>query len=111
MYAAVFEMTGWLGVQQYVFEGDGPEQIMDRFQQIQDLDCLVMMGMQQERGAGKKQLEKLEEFLGKLYRGKLTMEDVRALDVNISIGHFRCLDVAEGEEAIAELRQKYPAAR
>ncbi len=53
MYAAVFEMTGWLGVQQYVFEGGGPEQIMDLFQQIQDLDCLVMMGMQQERGAGK----------------------------------------------------------
>ncbi len=111
MYAAAFVMNSWLGVQKYIFEGESPEEIMSCFGQVQDLGCLVRMGRSEENAAGQKQLDKLEEFLEKYYEGSLTIEDIRALDITISLGGFRCLGVAEGEEEIAALRQKYPDAR
>ncbi len=110
MYAAAFEMSSWLGVQEYVFEGESLEEIMSRFEQVQDLGCLVRMGRSEENAAGQKQLDKLEAFLEKYYEGNLTPEDIKTLNVKISIGAFRCLGIAEGEEEIDALRQKYPGA-
>lgn len=111
MYAALFEMDSWLGHQQYIFEGKCASELLIKFEQIQDLSCLVMMGRGEEGAAGQKALDKLEDILNKHYSGKLTTEDLQTLDIKISLGTIKCASIVEGEEAIKTLREAHPSAQ
>ena len=110
MYAALFEMESWMGKQQDIVTGKDPAVLMDRLCQIQDLSCLIYMGRMQEDAQGQKQLDRLEVLLQRHSSGKLTARDLRGLDVTLSIGKLRCVLLLEGEDALPELRRRYPGA-
>ena len=111
MYAALFELESWLGLQKYIFEGESASEIFNKFERVQDLSCLVRMGRGEEGKRGQKQLDKLEAMLEKYYSGELEMADLAAFNIKISLGAMACTAVAEGEEAIAKLKADHPDAR
>ena len=112
MFAALFEMESWLGTEQYIFEGDTASEMLSRFENVQDLGCLVRMGQHEERSsAGKRAIQALEDLLDKHYSGSLTNKDLLELDVKISIGAIKCVTIVEGNEAIAQLRKDHPNAK
>ena len=112
MKAALFEMESWLGNEEYIFEGDSASEMLSKFENVQDLGCLVRMGRREERSAaGKKAINDLEALLDKHYAGELTDADLLSLDIKISIGAIKCLAIVEGEDAIADLRSAHPKAR
>lgn len=98
--AALIEI-GWI---KKCFEADAPCGIIRKVEDIQDFGCLLRMGRMEEGKKGQKELSKLEEFLEKYYDGTLTMEDIRKLNVHLSIGDIVCHGVAETEEGIAALK-------
>lgn len=44
MYAAVFEMSSWMGPEQHIVCGNSAADLLYAFEEIQSLHCLVMMG-------------------------------------------------------------------
>ena len=110
MYAALFEMDSIFGPMQFIFQGKDATEIMTAFEDVQDLDCLVGMGRAEEDAAGQLALDKIEEIIIKYQNGCLTVEDLRAFDVRISIGAIKCVCVVESNEAISELKAQYPKA-
>ena len=98
--AALIEI-GWV---KKCFESDDPCGIIRKVEDIQDFGCLLRMGRMEEGKKGQKELSKLEAFLDKYYDGTLTMEDIRKLNVHLSIGDIVCHGVAETEEGIAALK-------
>lgn len=55
-------------------------------------------------------LDKLEEILEKRNYGDLTNEDLLDLDIKISFGTIKCVEITEGDDAIEKLKEKYPHA-
>ena len=98
--AALIEI-GWV---KKCFEADDPCGIIQKVEDIQDFGCLLRMGRMEEGKKGQKELSKLEAFLDKYYDGTLTMEDIKKLNVHLSIGDIACHGVAENEEQIALLK-------
>lgn len=111
MYAALFEMTSWMGCQQYIFDGGSVSALLSKFERVQDLSCLVQMGRSQESQKGQKELDKLETILDKYYDGSLTADDLLTLDIGISLGTIKCVCIEEGDDAVDKLRAQYPKAR
>lgn len=111
MYAALFELTGWTGLQQRIFEAESVGELFYKFNQIQDLCCLVRMGRARERKKGQKALDLIEELIEKYYDHALDIEDLLRMDVQLSIGSIKCVCVVEGVEEIDKLRAQYPNAK
>lgn len=108
MYAALFEMTSWIGTEKHVFTGENAIELLDQFNDVQSLECLVRMGRAQERSKeGKAGIEKLAEILDKHWDGVLTIEDLLTLDIKISLGTIKCCKVVEGDEEIAKLKAEH----
>lgn len=104
MYAALFEVKSWMGTDQYVFEGENACELLAQFEKVQDLFCIVEMGREYEGPAGQEAINKLESILDLHYSKKLTVDDLKELNVSISIGCFWCVKVVEGDEAINTLK-------
>lgn len=111
MYAGLFELNSWMGKEQYVFVSDTATDLLNKFERVQDLSCLIAMGMDREDEAGKESLERLKELLNKHYSGQLTIDELKLLDVQISLGSFKCVDIIEGDDAEKLLREKFPDAK
>lgn len=111
MKAALFEPDSWRGHQKYIFKGESASDILAKFEQIQDLSCLVLMGRDHEGKKGQKQFDALEKMLDKYYSGELTMQDLQSFDVKISIGAMKCSGIAESDEAVEKLIADNPDAR
>ena len=88
------------------FEADDPCGIIRKVEEIQDFDCLMRMGQEEESGEGQKELAKLQAFLDKYYDGSLTLDDIKDLNIELIPGDIVCLGVAENEEEIASLKGK-----
>lgn len=56
-------------------------------------------------------MDVLESMLEKYYSGELTMQDLQAFDVKISLGGMKCTAIAETDEAIEKLIADNPDAR
>lgn len=111
MYAAVFEMSSWMGLEQHILKGKTAADLLNGFENIQSLSCLVRMGRSQEEANGQKALDKIEEILQKSYDGSLTPEELLTLDVKLSIGTIKCAEILEGADAAEKLKAAYPDAR
>ena len=98
--AAVIQL-GWMTE---CFEADDPCGIMREAERVQDFRCLLQMGRMQEDKNGQKELSKLEDFLEKYYGGSLTMDDIKTLDIHLSIANITCLGVANSEAEIEALK-------
>lgn len=91
MYKALIEI-GWV---QKWFSGETVEEIVSQIERYQDFGCMMMFGRNLENPAGQKALDKLELFLDKYGKRKLTIDDLRELDLHLSIGNFICHEVVE----------------
>jgi len=114
MYAAVLEFKSWVGTEVYLFLGKTVRSVVYQFEQVQSLSCLVSMGRMEEDEEGRKELDKIAAFLKKYHTGKLTIEDLKAFTFSLSVGSFRCVEAAEGDESVAALKEgflKHPGAQ
>lgn len=102
MFAAKIKL-GWIND---CFEGEDAIEIVQKMSVHQDFDCLIRMARMEETKKGQKEVDKLEEFVKKYYDGTLTMDDIKALDVHLSVGNIVCHGIAETEEEIETLRAK-----
>ena len=91
MYAAKIAF-GW--VNQW-FEGETPTEIIKAMEKYQDFGCLIRMGRENEDEAGQKELDKLEAFLKKYHDNELTMDDIKALNIHLSISDIVCHEITE----------------
>ncbi len=85
-YTALIEI-GWVKKN---FEGNTPLEIVKEVEKIQDFDCLMMMGRAEEDKKGQIELDKLEAFLKKYYNHTLTIEDLKSLEIHLSLGNLIC---------------------
>ena len=111
MYAALFEVNGWVGIEQHIVRGNDAADLLYAFEDIQHLYCLVRMGRVEEEAEGQKMLDKLEEILDKRDRGSLTNKDLLTLDITLSIGTIKCVEIVRGKDAAEKLKSKYPDAK
>ena len=95
--------VGW---RKEFYNGRSPKEIVKKLEEDQDLDCLVMMGRMEEDDAGQLGLNKHQEFIEKYRYGKLSISDIKDLNVHLSVGDLVCYGVAEGDEAVAELKKE-----
>lgn len=109
-YAAVIEMTSWLGTHQHIVRGNTLSDLIEDLENVQSLRCLIRMGRGCENKAGQKQLDTLEYIVERSWDGELTMEDLQRLDVELSVGTIKFLELFEGEESQQTLPEKYPQA-
>ena len=75
------------------YKGDDPNEIIREIASEQDFDCLLRMGRMQESEEDQGELDKLEAFLDKYHGESLTMEDIKGLDIHLSLGNIVCHDV------------------
>ncbi len=94
---------GWVNK---CFEADSPGEIIQQVSEYQDFNCLLRMGRLQEGKKGQKELDKLEAFLNKWFDESLTMEDIKNLNIHLSIGDIVCHGIAENEEAVKALKEE-----
>lgn len=95
MYTSIFEIFGLSGIQEYTFAGKDASDILFQLQCVQDLGCLVEMGSKMEDENGKKGLARIQNILDKDREGSLTIQDLKDLDVSLSIGSVKCVCVEE----------------
>lgn len=110
-YVAVFEMTSWLGVTQHIVKGDDASELLTNFEDIQSLHCLIRHGRYEEDENGQKELDKLEEILDKRDSGELTIEELKKMDINLSLGYIKCIAIFEGEGAEERIKSVFPNAK
>ena len=109
MYAACFTISGWAGPQEYIFSGNKLIDIMNSFNDVQDIMCLAMMAEQQGH-ENSDDLEKLMKLAMKYESGKVQAKDIESFDVSLSIGHMKCNELMKGKDPVTELIKKYPGA-
>ncbi len=85
-YSAVFQI-GWMTVNA---EGDTLENLIREVENAQDLQCLAQMASTMGTKKDKQEIRKLIDFLEKYSSDELTVEDVRNLDINLSVGGLKC---------------------
>ena len=85
-YSAVFQI-GWMTVKA---EGDTLEDLIREVENAQDLQCLAQMASTMGTKKDKQEIRKLIDFLEKYSSDELTVEDVRNLDINLSVGGLKC---------------------
>ena len=91
-YTAIFHI-GWMTVNA---EGDTPADLVGEIENAQDLQCLIQMAGTMGTKKDKKEIGKLVAFMEKYRDDTLTIEDVRNLDVNLSVGALKCESLSEG---------------
>ena len=90
-YEAKFQV-GWMTVNA---EGDEPDDLIREVENAQDLQCLCQQAAMMGTKKDQKEIKKLMDFLEKYYGGELTIEDVRGLDVGLSVGRIKCNELIE----------------
>ena len=90
-YIAVFQI-GWMTVNA---EGETPEELIQAVERVQDLQCLVQMAGMMGTKKDKKEISKLIDFLEKYHSDELTIDDVRNLNIALSVGGLKCKSLKE----------------
>ena len=92
-YKAKFTV-GWMKIEA---EEDSIWDLVSAIEREQDLMCLAqqvsMMGTKKD----KQQISKILEFLEKRSNDELTVDDIRNLDIPLSIGRIKCEELIEQE--------------
>ena len=90
-YSATFHI-GWMTVNA---EGDTPADLVREIENAQDLQCLVQMAGMMGTKKDKQEISKLIDFLEKYSDDTLTIDDIRNLDVKLSVGALKCESLEE----------------
>lgn len=84
-----------MGFMKTWYEGETVADIVLEMENDQDFECLLRMGQMREDKKGLQELVKLEEFVRKYHDGELTVDDLKSLDVRLSIGNITCHELIE----------------
>ena len=110
-YAALFEIVSdYEGTTHFFFKGPTAKKIIQKFDAVQNIPCLIEQGRDAEDPQGQEVLDQLEAFYQKYLSGSVTFEDLQTFHVSLSIGSIRCACIAAGDEEIADLQSRYPKA-
>ncbi len=90
--AAIIEISSMFGPQNFFFQGECAEDIINELTTYQDLYCLCYMAKDMGTEEDVEVAEKLEDFLS-----SYEIEDFDKFDFPLSIGSIRCLGWAKGE--------------
>ena len=90
-YTATFQI-GWLTIKA---EGETPADLVREIENEQDLQCLVQMAGTMGTKKDKKEIGKLIDFLEKYEDDSLTIDDIRELNVDLSVGALKCESLTE----------------
>lgn len=86
--------VGWLNIET---EEDSMDGLIRAIEKEQDFTCLIqqvsMMGTKKD----KQEIQKLITFLEKRNNDELTVEDVRNLNIRLSVGSVKCDELIEQE--------------
>ena len=93
MMKATIEFSGMVHMVK-TFEGDHPETIIAQLERLQDLECLVRMGPMFGDD-----VSSLEELLRKHHNGKLAWNDIKNMNIELSVGTIKCIDFQEEQES------------
>ena len=85
-YVAVIEM----GIDNFTVEGNNRYELMREIEEHQDLDCHLSMARNVEIASKQKEVDKLDDFMDRYYCIGITVEDIRNIDINFSIGRLKC---------------------
>jgi len=105
-YAAVIK----IGYGNYIIQGDDAVELFNNIYKFQDLDCLIRMGNEHGDEVDIVQLYTLEYMNLKVEEETLVIEDIKKLNLELSIGSLVCVELIEGENSFNELVEKYPNA-
>ena len=86
---ATIELNGMVH-EVHEYEGDSPEEIIFQLYRDQNLDCLVRMGPMFGED-----VSELEAFIDKFHSGDLTFEDLKNMNITLSIGTIKCTSAEE----------------
>lgn len=93
-------IIGWTN---NVYTGETANEIIAKAEQVQDFDCLISMGRSMGSEPEQTEIDKLEKFI-ELYRNDmLSMEDIKNLNIKLSVGNFRCEGIALSEAEMESL--------
>ena len=92
-YRATFSI-GWMTVNA---EGETPADLIREIEKAQDLQCLCQMAGVMGTKKDKQEIGKLIDFLEKYSDDTLTIDDLRNLDVKLSVGALKCESLEEQE--------------
>jgi len=95
-----------LGEQICIFEAEDVNELYDTICKVQDIDCLCRQCRAYE-GKKSKEADKLELFVLKRHSNHLTLNDFKGFNVNLNVGRIICLDVAENDEQLEEMKRSY----
>ncbi len=76
-------------------EGDTLEDLVREVEKAQDLQCLAQMASMMGTKRDEQKIRKLIDFLEKYNSDELTVEDIRNLNVELSIGDLKCESLSE----------------
>lgn len=83
--------------------------VMDRYNDVQDIMCLAGMAMQEEDGDDPN-VRNLAKFAENYSSGKIRGKDIESFDVHLSAGFMKCNELIRGKDAVEKLKAKYPDA-
>lgn len=72
------------------YEGNYPDEIIKAFLQDQDLNCVARMA----KSFGEDTSE-IDQLLDKYNNGELSWEDIKKININLSIGTIKCVLVED----------------
>lgn len=93
-------IIGWMDK---VYSGDDASEIIKQVEKVQEFDCLISMGRSMGELSEQNEINKLEQFVSLYRTGELTMQDIKKLDIKLSVGNIKCTGVAESEDEISKL--------
>ena len=108
MKAALIETRGLDGRNAWICTGHDAISIFSKFMQTQDLYCLVRMGRMLEDDQSR--VDALEAILDAYDDETLSMDDIRAMNLDLADGAIWCSGIAGDDEAIDALQQANPKA-
>lgn len=104
MVAAIFILDSLMGHEEHYFEGENATDIMEQFDQIQDLECLSRMAKSHGSSKDKIEIKKLDCIIKKYYSGELIIDDLLGFSLDISIGKISVKAIAHNEKEILMLK-------
>ncbi len=106
MKKATFEIDGLFGKSSMEFEGETWSDVADRLNDEQDLFCLANQVQLMGTPADKRKTKAFIDFLSKYQHRTLAREDIASSKLELSIGGFKCVAVADDDDEKPQVAKK-----
>lgn len=101
----LFEISSWMGKENYLYEGDDVDTVVEKVLRDNDIRCIARMGRSMGPKSDQPQLDMVDKFLKKYDCGELTWDDLSKFELKISTGGQRCVGIASKPVEVEKLKQ------